>query len=76
MDAWNDCMTYLDDSTAGMSNVHAAPGGVVVLALEQMDDFARRCPEQYAAIVECTAFVNWRRIERGHSAVLALAFYK
>jgi hypothetical protein len=62
MNAWNDCMTYLDDPAAGMSKVHAPSGGVVVLELEHVADFARRCPEQYAAIIECSAFVNWRRI--------------
>jgi hypothetical protein len=76
MDAWNDCMSYLDDPAAGMSKVHAPSGGVVVLELEHVADFARRCPEQYAAIIECSAFVNWRRIERGGAAVLALSFYK
>jgi Barstar (barnase inhibitor) len=76
MDAWIDCMTCLDDPAAGMSKVHAAKGGVVTLQLDEINDFARRCPEQYRSVVECSAFVNWRRIERGSSAVLALSFYK
>lgn len=76
MDAWIDCMTCLDDAAAGMSVVHVPPGGVVVLELEHVSDFARRCPEHYDAIIECTAFVNWRRIETGEPAVLALSFYK
>lgn len=33
------------------------------------------CPEQYAALVECTAFVDWRNLESGGGAMLALAFY-
>jgi hypothetical protein len=49
---------------------------VVVLQLEHVTDFAVRCPEQYAAIVECSSFVNWRRIENGAGPVLALSFYK
>jgi hypothetical protein len=76
MNAWIDCMTSLDDPGAGMTAVHAPPGGVLVLELEQVDDFAHRCPEQYAAVIECTAFVNWRRIELGEPAVLALSFCK
>ena len=76
MNAWIDCMTSLDDPDAGMTKVHAAPGGTVALELEHVADFMRRCPELYAAVVECTAFVNWRRIEVGDSAVLALSFYK
>jgi RNAse (barnase) inhibitor barstar len=76
MDAWIDCMTWLDDPSAEMTTVHALPGGVVVLQLEHVGDFARRCPEQYAAIIECSAFVNWRKLEIGEPAVLALSFYK
>jgi hypothetical protein len=39
-----------------------------------IQDFRARCPEQYAAVVECAAFVNSRRIERGDHPILALAF--
>ena len=76
MNAWIDCMTSLDDPGACMTKLHAPPGGVVVLELDHVDDFARRCPEQYAAIIESAAFVNWRKIERGEPAVLALSFHK
>ncbi len=76
MDAWVDCMTYLDDPSAGMTAVHAALGGIVALQLEDVDAFARRCPKLYDAIVECTAFVNWRRIENREAPVLVLSFYK
>jgi Barstar (barnase inhibitor) len=76
IDAWIDCMTHLDDPSAGMSNIHATPQGFVVLELEHVDDFIHRCPNQYEAIVESVAFVNWRRIERGYPAVLALSFYR
>jgi len=49
---------------------------VVTLLLEHAGDFAHRCPEQYAAIVECSAFVNLRRVEHGQPPVLALAFHR
>lgn len=76
MDAWIDCLSYLDEPEAGMTSVHAPPGGVVTLLIEGIADFAVRCPEQYADLIECAAFVNWRRVERGDPPVLALAFYK
>jgi len=76
MDAWVDCMGDLDDPGTGMSTVHAPPGGVVTLHLDGVNVFASRCPEQYRAVVECSAFVNWRRAEMGHPAVLALAFHR
>jgi len=76
LNAWIDCMTSLDDPSAGMTSVHAPTGEVLALQLEFVDDFARRCPEQYAAVVECAAFVNWRRIEVGEPPVLSLSFDK
>jgi hypothetical protein len=76
LNAWNDCMSSLDAPEDGMTAIHAPPGGVVTLLLEHVDDFARRCPAHYDAIVECSAFVNLRQIERGAAPVLALAFHR
>ena len=76
MDAWIDCMTYLDDPDAGMTRVHAPPGGVVALQLDNVDAFAQCYPELYDAIIECAAFVNWSRIKIGEMPVLALSFWK
>lgn len=75
MDAWNDCMTYLDDPDAGMTSTHVTPGDVIVLCVSAVADFRKRCPEIYDALVECSAFVNYRRIETGAPAVLVLSFY-
>lgn len=76
MDAWIDCMSYLDEPDAGMSQLHCAPGTVFTLQLENVGEFRQRCPEQYAALIECAAFVNWRRIEMNEASVLALSFYE
>lgn len=76
MDGWIDCMTSLDDPSDGMTTIHADPGGVVTLQLENVKDFRQRCPELYAKIIECSAFVNWRRIENGEQPVLALSFHE
>jgi RNAse (barnase) inhibitor barstar len=75
MNAWNDCMTYLDDPDAGMSTVHVEPGEILVLQINNAPGLKKRCPEQFAAIVECSAFVNWRRIEKGEPTILALSYY-
>jgi RNAse (barnase) inhibitor barstar len=74
MNAWIDCMSSLDAPDDGMSSVHCASGSVLTIELKNVKSFRERCPEQYDAIVECSAFVNWRRIEVGESAVLALSF--
>lgn len=76
MNAWVDCMTSLDAPEDGMTSIHVPEGHALALQLDHVDDFARRCPEQYDAIIECAAFVNWRRIEQGSPAVLALSFFK
>ena len=74
MNAWIDCMTCLDSPDAGMTSVQVARGQVLVLELEGVSAFQRRCPEQYAALIESAAFVNWRRLEKGEPAVLTLSF--
>src|SRR5579872_2039114 len=33
-------------------------------------------PEQYMALLDSAAFVNWRRIDQGQSAVLALSYHR
>lgn len=75
MNAWIDCLTYLDNPDAGMTNVHCIPGSVIVLELLSVKSFKQRCPDQYDAVIECAAFVNWRRLELGQSAVLAISFW-
>lgn len=76
MDVWIACVSYIDDPDARMTEVHCSPGRVATIVLSEAVDFASRCPDQYAALVECTAFVNWRRLEIGEPAVLALAYNK
>lgn len=75
MNAWIDCMSSLDCPEHGMTTVHVAPGEVMVFELSDATDFATRCPEIYNAIVECSAFVNYRRIENGEPVVLSLSYY-
>src|SRR5215470_12177512 len=67
MDAWNDCMTYLDDPDSSMSSVTVAKGGLVVIRVENALALKKRCPEQYDALVECAAFVNHRRVDVLHA---------
>ena len=75
MNAWIDCMGYVDDPTAGMSSVWVQPGEVLVLRIENAAEFKRRCPGLWLAFLECAAFVNWRRIDRGGAAILSVSAY-
>jgi hypothetical protein len=78
MDAWIDCLTSADDVAAGMiaSELVAGPGDILTLDLEDAAGFAKRCPTEFADLVDCSAFVNRRRIEAGARPILALAFAK
>ena len=76
MNAWIDCMTCLNDPEVVDTKVKAPRGEVVILQLDHAEEFSQRCPELFAAIMECSAFVNLRQVERGFPAVLALAFHK
>jgi len=75
MNAWIDCMTCLDDPSAEMTSVHVSEGNVLALQLKNVTSFKSRCPELYAAMLDCAAFVNWRRIEKGLEPVLCLSYY-
>lgn len=72
MNAWIDCLTYVDDAEAGMVRRPVAKGTLLTLQIDEAAAFARRCPAQYAALVECAAFVNHRRVEVDQPPVLAL----
>jgi hypothetical protein len=76
MNAWNDCMTSLDAPEDGMSSVHVTSGDILVLCISEAKDLKKRCPDIYDALIECSAFVNYRRIEMGQPAVLALSFHE
>jgi Barstar (barnase inhibitor) len=72
MNAWIDCMTYLDDPPSGMTSVCIGSGQLVAIRIDDVPDFQQRCPEQYEALIESVAFVNYRRIDRGGPPVLTL----
>jgi RNAse (barnase) inhibitor barstar len=63
MDAWIDCMT----------SVHGSASDPVVLQVDNADAVPK---EIFDALVECAAFVNWRRLETGKPAILMLSFQR
>jgi RNAse (barnase) inhibitor barstar len=69
MDAWIDCMTYLDD---GMSRFDLPRGEVLTIKVMEFDDFASRLPAIAKELVESAAFVNQRLAEMGEPPRLAL----
>jgi hypothetical protein len=76
MDAWIDCMPSIDHPEDGMTKVYTPPGGSLVLELENMLDLWKRCPKIARAIIDCSSFVNFRRLEGGEEVpVLFLSNY-
>ncbi|MEL7085881.1 MAG: barstar family protein [Cyanobacteria bacterium P01_G01_bin.4] len=74
MNAWIDCMSSLAEPDDALTQIHCPPGGVITIELDRAREFKSRYPEQYLAILEGAAFVNWRLIEIGQHPVLALSF--
>ena len=74
MNAWIDCLTYVDESD-GMSEIKIERGTVLTMQLENVDGFRKKYGEIYNALIECAAFVNYRRIDVGKEPVLLLSFY-
>lgn len=71
MDAWIDCMTSLDAPDDGMTTIHGSVTDPVVLQLDNADAVPK---DIFDALVECAAFVNWRKLDVGVPAILMLSF--
>jgi RNAse (barnase) inhibitor barstar len=77
MDAWIDCMSHLDDSDGIIfSKLSLKTNDSIVLNLLDIDSFISRVPDIYNALIECSAFLNYRRIEDGYNALIFLSFHK
>ena len=73
MNAWIDCLTYLDEGD-GMSRFHLAQGERLDIEVADSEAFRIRLPEIFDALVECSSFVNERNVEAGRPPVLSLIF--
>jgi hypothetical protein len=76
LDALADCLTHLDNPSAGMSRVQVFPGQVALLVLDHAAALPKQQAAQVKALVDVVAFVNWRRLEKGQPPVLAVAYEK
>lgn len=70
LDAWIDCMTSLDQT---FSAVEVTPGEIVMLQLEEAKFLKANQPDILEAILEMSAFVNWRRVEMGETPILIVS---
>lgn len=76
MNAWIDCMSSLSEPQDEMTKIHCERGKVITLLLKNALWLKSNHQELYDAIVECSAFVNYRLLKVGRPPVLALAFYE
>ena len=67
MDAWIDCITHLDTED---SSVRVTRGELVVLEISALD---RLPAEIRSELLECSAFVNGRRIQIGDPPILVVS---
>ena len=71
MNAWIDCLTCLPEGD-GMSAFILGADGRLFIEVVGFESFMRRVPEVCSALLECTAFVNLRYVERGDVPRLAI----
>ena len=73
MDAWIDCMSYLDQDE-GMTRFLLSEGEAIHIEIADTESFKSRLPEIFHALIECSACVNQRYIRAGQSPPISLVF--
>jgi hypothetical protein len=73
MNAWIDCLTYLDEGD-GMSHFHLRPSEKLVVEVLETKDLMSRVPDVVAGLIEGTAAVNQRHIQDGKQPMITLVF--
>lgn len=63
INAWIDCLSCLNEPEAGVTNVHAPPGGGRDLCRSTMSLASQLAVQQ--ALVECAELGNWRWVAKG-----------
>ena len=73
MNAWIDCLTYLDLGD-GMSRFHLRLGEQLIVEIPGTKDLMRRVPDVVAGLIEGTAAVNQGHIDDGKTPMITLVF--
>ena len=73
MNAWIDCLTYLDEGD-GMSQFHLRSDEKLVVEVPETKDLMSRVPGVVAGLIEGVAAVNQRHIQDGKAPMIALVF--
>ncbi len=73
MNAWIDCMTYIDDKDSGMTKFLVDKGDTIIIELKNSDTFKNKCPDIYLTLFECAGHVNERRVVDNDFTMIAIA---
>ena len=73
MDAWIDCMSYLDDWVSGMTTVWINEGDTLIIELNNTDKFKNKYQDIYSSLLQCIDIVNLRNIEANKKTKIVLA---
>lgn len=74
MNAWIDCMKYIDDPEAGMSKITIKSSESLIVEISIKEPLSEESQEILQALIECTAFVNRSFIEEGSDTRILLNF--
>lgn len=76
MDAWIDCMTYIDEPESGMVTKNfIKQGESVTLHIDHVGFLKNNNREAYDDLIECSAFVNYRVVANGGKPLIYLSFF-
>ncbi len=73
MDAWIDCMSDLDSDVGTITKNGIEKGQSIVFYIENYKDLKQN-KEIYDDLIECTSFINKRRIYANYPPLIYLAF--
>ena len=75
MDAFNDCLTYIDEGD-GMSQIKLSEDETLTIEVTDSGDFKKRLPEIARALFTAIEHLNDRFAERGKEPRIALRMIK
>ena len=74
MDAWIDCMSYLDDPERNITGFELAPNEVLVTELVGAESFVERSPRVFSRFIGANVAVSERYREQMGEARVLLTF--
>lgn len=74
MDAWIDCMSYVDDCLSGMTKVWINKDDTLIIELKNYEVFKNRCQDIYLDLLQSVAIINSRNIKANKKTTIALSY--